>query len=173
MKLPAVLLFAFSVGVQCLSLDKPTRRDFLNSAAVGVGVAGSSLRPSWAANSLPFCVIGSNGRTGTRVVQECIAHGFPVKATSRGGVYSDAIESSLLMQTVCDVTNLDTVKAAVQGTRAVIFAASQSKQGGTAAQVDNEGLVNVAKACLDANIPHLVIVRSVYASCWNAGMLFP
>ena len=159
MKLLVALPLLFSVGVQCLSLDKPTRRDFFNSALVGAGVAQTSLQSSWAAESLPFCVIGANGKTGTRVVQECIASGFPVKATSRGGVYNDVVESSLLMPTVCDVTNLDTVKAAVEGTRAVIFAASASKQGGTAAQVDNEGLVNVAQACLDANIPHLVIVR--------------
>jgi uncharacterized protein YbjT (DUF2867 family) len=160
MKLLFVLPLLLSVGVQCLSLGKPTRRDFLNSAVAGAVGAGSSLQPSWAADSLPFCVIGANGKTGTKAVHECLARGFPVKATSRSGVYNDAVDSSLLMPTVCDVTNMDTVKAAVEGTRAVIFAASASKQGGTAAQVDNEGLVNVAKACLDANVPHLVIVSS-------------
>ena len=60
----------------------------------------------------------------------------------------------------CDVTNLSTIESAVEGSRAVIFAASASKQGGTAAAVDNEGLANVAKACIAAKVPSLVIVSS-------------
>jgi hypothetical protein len=94
-----------------------------------------------------------------------------VRASSRSGVYyeaeSDSSESikgmkksSLLLPTVCDVTVPSTVDAAVKGTRAVIFAASASKQGGTPSEVDNIGLKNVAIACIENRIPHLVIVSS-------------
>ncbi len=60
----------------------------------------------------------------------------------------------------CDVTIPSTIQSAIEGSRAVIFAASASKQGGTAKAVDNEGLVNVAKACIAAKVPSLVIVSS-------------
>jgi nucleoside-diphosphate-sugar epimerase len=60
----------------------------------------------------------------------------------------------------CDVTDPFAVKLACEGTRAVIFAASASKQGGSPSVVDNLGLVNVAKACIEANVPHLVVVSS-------------
>jgi hypothetical protein len=53
-----------------------------------------------------------------------------------------------------------TISSAIQGARGVIFAASASKTGGTAAQVDNQGLISVAQACIENNIPHLVIVSS-------------
>jgi uncharacterized protein YbjT (DUF2867 family) len=61
---------------------------------------------------------------------------------------------------VCDVTDPTTIEPAIKGVKAVIFAASSSKAGGTPSQVDNDGLVAVAKACLAAKVPHLVIVSS-------------
>lgn len=88
---------------------------------------------------------------------------MPVRATSRSGVYYEAEEGTnnpLLSPTVCDVTAPSTIDAAVKGTRAVIFAASASKQGGTPSEVDNIGLKNVADACIANKIPHLVIVSS-------------
>lgn len=122
-------------------------------------------------SQLPFCVIGANGKTGTKCVQDILSRGMPVRASSRSGVYyeaeSDSSETNngqknnpLLLPTVCDVTVPSTVDAAVKGTRAVIFAASASKQGGTPSEVDNIGLKNVATACIANGIPHLVIVSS-------------
>jgi len=132
---------------------------------------------SWAAdvdgsnNQLPFCVIGANGKTGTKCVQDILSRYMAVRASSRSGVYYEAESDSsetidgkkknpLLLPTVCDVTIPSTVDAAVKGTRAVIFAASASKQGGTPSEVDNIGLKNVAAACIANRIPHLVIVSS-------------
>ena len=94
--------------------------------------------------------------------------GIPVRATSRSGIYYENEDdpdnkkkkNTLLIPTVCDVTIPSTIETAVTGSRAVIFAASPSKAGGTPAQVDNDGLVNVAKACIAAKVPHLVIVSS-------------
>ena len=111
-------------------------------------------------SSFPICVLGANGRTGTECVQACLSRSLPVRATSRGGVYRGEKGNSLLKEMVCDVTDSKSVVTAVEGTRAVIFAASASKEGGTAAQVDNLGLVTVAEACLAAKVPHLVIVSS-------------
>ena len=155
--------------------SSPTRRDFVNTGIIGTaGLLELSLpQVSLAADvdgvngELPFCVIGANGKTGTKCVQDILSRGMPVRASSRGGVYyeaesdsSDNKKNPLLLPTVCDVTIPSTVDAAVKGTRAVIFAASASKQGGTPSEVDNIGLKNVATACIANGIPHLVIVSS-------------
>jgi hypothetical protein len=143
MKLAILVSFYLYVGIPALSLDGPSRRrDFLTSTIIGSGILESTLQSSWAADdSLPFCVIGANGKTGTKCVQDILSRGLPVRATSRSGVYNEADETkknTLLVPTICDVTVPSTIEAAVQGSRAVIFAASASKQGGTPAQVDNE-----------------------------------
>lgn len=112
----------------------------------------------------PICIIGANGKTGSECVGACLARGIPVVATTRGGVYTgnyaNASSDLLIGNAICDVTLPDTIMDAIKGSRAVIFAASASKAGGTPAAVDNLGLVNVAKACIDQKIPHLVIVSS-------------
>lgn len=113
----------------------------------------------------PIVVIGANGKTGTECVKALAAQSTPVRATSRSGVYNDAsslsdTDKQFLETLVCDVTQPSTLPTALNGAKAVIFAASASKQGGTPAQVDNAGLINVAKACLDANVEKLVIVSS-------------
>ena len=46
------------------------------------------------------------------------------------------------------------------GAKAVIFAASQSQSGGTAAQVDRDGVITCARACLRAGVERFVIVSS-------------
>ena len=143
-----------------------SRRDFLSTTAASTGLIWSTTGAGAAEMTAPFCVIGANGKTGTKCVQELLARNMPVRATSRSGIYYDPVSgesaaaSALLKPMVCDVTNLSTIQSAVQGTRAVIFAASASKAGGTPAQVDNDGLVRVAQACIDAQVPHLVIVSS-------------
>ena len=159
------------VGVQALSLNEPSsssscsisssstakknRREFLSSTAsivggtvavagVGVGFESAAQATTTTTNSLPFCVIGANGKTGTKCVQDIFQRGFPVRATSRSGIYNDqeVVESevdddsndtnsnpqknknSLLIPTICDVTNPSTIESAIVGSRAVIFAAS-------------------------------------------------
>lgn len=151
--IPGILLW-LSVGPQtALSLttgnSKNTRRDFVNTAIIGTaGLIESSFpRVSWAVDAddsntqLPFCVIGSNGKTGTKCVQDILNRGIAVKATSRNGIYYEAEGSEtkkpLLLPTICDVTVPATIDAAVKGTRAVIFAASASKQGGTPSEGKN------------------------------------
>ena len=78
----------------------------------------------------------------------------------RGDNCSDS-DDKLMPQLLCDVIDSSIVTQVVEGTRAVIFAASYSEEGGTASQVDNIGLITVAQACIDAKTPSLVIVSSV------------
>jgi hypothetical protein len=143
------------------------RRDFLVAAAGAGGLTFQLAKPAFAddqtsnvASLGPICVIGANGKTGSECIGACLSRGIEVVATSRGGVYTGAYASNSPKSVVCDVTNPDTIQSAVKGSRAVIFAASASKAGGTPAAVDNIGLVNVAKACIENKIPSLVIVSS-------------
>ena len=153
------------------SSSKTSRRGFVETSSafwVGGAILGQNLDSCNAAMGGPFCIIGSNGRTGTKCVQGLLDRRIPVRATSRSGIYydengekiSNSEKNPLLMPTVCDVTIPSTIETAVAGSKAVIFAASASKAGGTPAQVDNDGLVSVAKACIKAKVPHLVIVSS-------------
>lgn len=143
------------------------RKDFLTLVATGASsipfqFSTSALAEDGNASGVPgpICVIGANGKTGSECVGACISRGIDVVATSRGGVYTGAYASRSPKTAVCDVTNTETIQSAIRGSRAVIFAASASKAGGTAAAVDNIGLVNVAKACIEQKIPSLVVVSS-------------
>ncbi|CAM9952136.1 unnamed protein product, partial [Laminaria digitata] len=59
-----------------------------------------------------------------------------------------------------DVTVPSSLRSVIEGSSAVIFASSASKQGGSAKAVDYEGVINVAKACLEAKVTRLVVVSS-------------
>lgn len=158
----------------------PNRRTFLSkhvcnlAAMVGFTTSMTSLsvnaadvsEDSTTSNKTPssVVVIGANGKTGSECVKALSNRSIPIIATSRSGIYNDPAASSFTnFQTmVCDVTQPSTIDAVLSSSpiSAVIFAASASKQGGTPAQVDNEGLIAVAKACVAAQIPRLVIVSS-------------
>ena len=126
------------------SNNKPTqRRDFVNTAIIGSAtglIASSFPYVSWAAaddnpnknnqQQLPFCVIGANGKTGTKCVQDILSRGMAVKASSRSGIYYETTEKEeetslennntqkknrLLLPTICDVTVPSTVDSAVKG----------------------------------------------------------
>jgi hypothetical protein len=153
-----------------LETASTNRKDFLVAATITATSFLSNPFTSAAEDStipektnLPICIIGANGKTGSECVKACLDRSFPLIATSRTGVYSGPYgqdRPNLMSVLTCDVTNPSTINDAIRGSRAVIFAASASKQGGTASAVDNQGLVNVAKACLSEKIPHLVIVSS-------------
>mmetsp|Transcript_8097 Transcript_8097/g.11905 ORF Transcript_8097/g.11905 Transcript_8097/m.11905 type:complete len:345 (+) Transcript_8097:39-1073(+) len=146
------------------------RRDFLVAAAIGANSL-SFIHPVLAEDGSsvgPVCIIGANGKTGSECVGACIARGIHVRATSRSGAYSGIYNTeanaSLVSTASCDVTVPSTIRSAIEGSRAVIFAASASKAGGPPAAVDNTGLVNVAKSCIEQKVPHLVVVSSVGVS---------
>lgn len=110
----------------------------------------------------PVVVLGANGRTGRQCVRELLQRGEQVVATSRTGEFVDAGSCSPSQCKVlrADVTKPESLKAAVAGARGVIFAASQSKEGGSAKAVDNLGLISTAEACIAAKVKRLVVVSS-------------
>ena len=93
-----------------------------------------------AENDGPITIIGANGKTGSECVGVCLSQGINVVATSRGGSYTGSYASDSIKSKICDVTEPETIANVVKGSRAVIFAASASKAGGTPSQVDNSGL---------------------------------
>ena len=109
-------------------------------------------------------VIGAGGKTGLECVRYCVANGRSVRACTRSGDF-DALEllgtsTSLVKPGKTDVTQPASLPPSVAGASLVIFAASASKSGGPPASVDNAGLVNTARACVDAKVPRLVVVSS-------------
>ena len=101
------------------------------SALFGAGV-GLPLEAARAADTVT--VLGSGGKTGKLIVEYLTKKGIDVKPTS--------------YRTGTDVTKIDSLAPALTGARAVIFAASASKDGGKADAVDYKGVENVAKECV-------------------------
>ena len=127
-------------------------------------------------------VLGASGKTGRECVQYILQTGRPCIATTRTGTWTDLVENSvgdagqstratstnLLTIATADVTDPSSLNAAIgglasttkSGLAGVIYAASASKQGGTAAAVDRDGVVAAARACIAANVPRFVVVSS-------------
>ena len=138
------------------------------SLVQGAGVAAISpflaAQPSVAAPDLtvprknPVVVLGASGKTGRECVAALLKEGRPCIATTRSGNFEGF---DLAKTAPADVTSLDSLSSVItKGVGAVIFTASTSKQGGDSFQVDRDGVVNAAKACIAADVPRLVIVSS-------------
>jgi nucleoside-diphosphate-sugar epimerase len=120
----------------------------------------------------PVVVLGASGRTGAEVVRYCVSAGRPVRACTRSGAFDaatvlgdDALaaatvpwSSPLVTSARADVTQPDTLAAAVAGASMVIFAATAPANGANPDDVDHLGLVNAAAACIAADVPRLVVV---------------
>ena len=114
-------------------------------------------------------VIGASGKTGRRCVSYAASKGLPVVACTRSGAFSardagvaDASAAALVASERCDVSKASAAELAtlLDGAGSCIFAASASPSGGSPWEVDKAGLVAVARACLVAKVPRLVIVSS-------------
>jgi uncharacterized protein YbjT (DUF2867 family) len=106
-------------------------------------------------------VLGSGGKTGKLVVQYLAQKGVSVRPTYRGNSenqFKDFPTVEAPMQ--ADVTNIATLEPVLRGAKSVIFAASASKKGGSAEQVDYLGVANVAKECVRLKVPRLVVISS-------------
>jgi len=55
---------------------------------------------------------------------------------------------------------INQIRTAIQGSSSVIYAASSSKKGGSPYLVDNKGVVNTAKACIEENISKYIVISS-------------
>lgn len=70
--------------------------------------------------------------------------------------------SNLLSVSKCDVASndLEALTKTLEGCSAVIYAASASKKGGTALEVDNKGVCKVAEAAVAAKVSRYVVISS-------------
>ncbi len=106
-------------------------------------------------------VLGSNGQTGKIIVNLLAQQGIKVTPTYARTPPSSAPSGSAIQEAkVADVTDQESLTAAVAGASAVIFAASASKKGGNAEKVDFLGVKNVAEVCQASKIPRLVVISS-------------
>jgi uncharacterized protein YbjT (DUF2867 family) len=152
--------------VQSLSLQSRgglDRRSLVQGAGVAVISPFLAAQPSVAASDLtvprkdPVVVLGASGKTGRECVAALLKDSRPCIATTRSGHFEGAGTKTA----PADVTSLDSLSSVItKGVGAVIFAASTSKQGGDSFQVDRDGVINAAKACIAADVPRLVIVSS-------------
>ena len=105
--------------------------------------------------SVAIAVIGANGKTGRKSVAVALKKNAPVIAITTSGTFNTEgldlpakATAKSLQNVVGNVQDLAGLTASLKGCKAAIFAASASKTGGTPQQVDRDGLVNVAKACI-------------------------
>jgi uncharacterized protein YbjT (DUF2867 family) len=146
-------------------LDSSTRQTLNTISLAALGVAASTLFVSQAAKAsdknAPIVVLGSGGKTGKLIVQYLAAKGASVRPTYRGNAENKFKEfETVEAPAQADVTKIDTLEPALRGASSVIFAASASRGGGTADQVDYIGLENVAKECVRLKIPRLIVISS-------------
>ena len=111
----------------------------------------------------PIVILGAGGKVGKLCAKFLSDQGLYTRAVTRSGraVLTDN-NSDFVSYVAGDVTKPESVAAAVQGASGVIFAASASgaKNGGDPAHVDYLGVYNTAQACLNANVPKLVLISA-------------
>ncbi len=153
--LPLVVL------LQCTSALRVTRRSLPGAAAAATALSSKHAL----AAAKPVLVLGANGGTGLECVRYLQKKGRPCVAATRTGEFvGDA--SKLVTVAKGDVTDAASLESLITDqTGAVIFAASASRQAdakktSNAKAVDNVGLVNCAKLCIEKSVPRLVVVSS-------------
>jgi len=144
------------------SVQASTRRDVIRTVG-SVSLASWFFQKKSLAAQEPVVVIGAGGKTGKECVRSLLRRGLPCIAASRGELQLDVDKENenLLKYSLINVADGDSLAQVIQpGVGGVIFAASASKKGGNPKEVDFQGLVNVAKACVAAQVPRLVVVSS-------------
>jgi hypothetical protein len=153
-------------GIAALSLPSVSRRDVLIGGSLA-GLGGLVLPESALAGGTdaPIAVLGASGRTGALCVAACLQRGLHVRALTRSGTWQPSSNEGgafdkLLTVAACDVKDPVALQKGIQGCRGVIYAASASKKGGNANEIDNVGVVAAAEACLQANVARYVVISS-------------
>jgi hypothetical protein len=117
-----------------------------------------------ASSSAPIAVLGASGRTGALCVTACLARGLPVRALTRSGSWTNPLDSNennnLLTVEACNVKDPQALEQSLKGCRGVIYAASASKNGGAAKEIDHLGVVQAGQVCLSEKIPRYVVISS-------------
>ncbi len=103
-------------------------------------------------------VIGGSGRTGQRTVQQLVDAGVNVRATTRDIAKASAEISADFNWVTVDVTQPETISAALDGATYVI---STIGNGQMPEQIDYQGVVNIVDAAVAAEtIKHMTLVSS-------------
>ena len=154
-------LLILTFALQYASALQLTRRALPGAAAAATAIGTQNAL----AAAKPVLVLGANGGTGLECVKYLQKKGRPcVAATRTGDFFGDA--SKLVTVAKGDVTDAASLEPLItEQTGAVIFAASASRQAdakktSNAKAVDNIGLVNCAKLCIEKGVPRLVVVSS-------------
>lgn len=116
----------------------------------------------------PIVVLGAGGKTGKLCTLVLAKKRMYCRAVTRSGRQtlegssSSSSSSPFVSYAAADVSDYEAVRAAIKGADGVIFAASASgkNKGGDPAHVDYLGAYNTAKACLEENVPKLVLISA-------------
>ena len=154
-------LLILTLAVQYASALQLTRRALPGAAAAATAIGTQNA----IAAAKPVLVLGANGGTGLECVRYLQKKGRSCVAATRTGEFVGEA-SKLVTVAKGDVTSLASLEPLItENTGAVIFAASASRQAdakktSNAKAVDNIGLVNCAKLCIEKSVPRLVVVSS-------------
>ena len=155
------LLFILTFALQYASALQLTRRALPGAAAAATAIGTQNAL----AAAKPVLVLGANGGTGLECVRYLQKKGRPCVAATRTGEFVGEA-NKLVTVAKGDVSSLASLEPLItEQTGAVIFAASASRQAdakktSNAKAVDNVGLVNCAKLCIEKSVPRLVVVSS-------------
>ena len=155
------LLLILTVALQYASALQLTRRALPGAAAAATAIGTQN---AFAA-AKPVLVLGANGGTGLECVRYLQKKGRPCIAATRTGEFVGEANKFVTVAKG-DVTDAASLASLITDqTGAVIFAASASRQAdakktSNAKAVDNVGLVNCAKLCIEKSVPRLVVVSS-------------
>ena len=155
----ALLILTFAL--QYASALQLTRRALPGAAAAATAIGTQNAL----AAAKPVLVLGANGGTGLECVRYLQKKGRPCIAATRTGEFVGEANKFVTVAKG-DVTDAASLEPLItEQTGAVIFAASASRQAdakktSNAKAVDNVGLVNCAKLCIEKSVPRLVVVSS-------------
>jgi len=166
---PLMMVAEQFLGDTFLAATRSTRSETHNKITRSAEPAAveSSPEPAAVEPSPPkVAVIGANGKTGALVVDSLLHGGTKTVAVTRSGKWTpsqDAIMADAKSEVEViagDVRDKASLLAALAGVSAVVFAAAFSRGSTLPKEVDNGGLVNVARVVKELGIERLVVVSS-------------
>ena len=141
-----------------------TSRSFLAAAAFFVAVTAQPDMAQAADHGKPLVLVaGATGKTGSLVVAELQAQGYPVRAFVRDAAKAADRLGEDVEAVVGDLRDPASIAAALEGVEVVINAAGSgvpAADDNMPEHVDFEGARNLADAAVEAGVDHYVLVSS-------------
>ena len=166
------LLFTIDMIFNCCAFNINSfhlnRRDLLKNTAYYTVLPNNKVIP----NEKPICIIGANGETGRECVNLLLEQNRNVRAVSRKNVN---IKNKNLENFLLDIRDEVNIKKIIKDVSGVIFLANAKKKYKyiktdeenfqNYEEIDVLALENIAKECINQNIPKLVYVSAACKSC--------